>query len=827
MARRASVDKSANEQAQILLSVLRLEADYGFNNSAVTGGGLDMMWANLHRIAPAVREIAPMRGRRYSMLTIEERRSWVNAARNALSGDDSSSLEPASTRSAQIEPKRKPTKQLEDEITLDSPIDALRSIHYRSRESLKNLDIATIRDALWHFPLRHIDYTRRTPISHLAYGAEATVVADVHHSERARFGGRQRAARVRVKDETGIMSITWFNMPYMAERWNIGDRIVVSGKVDEYRGRPTMENPEYDDLVRKGKEVSNAPIHAGAIIPVYPSTEGANQRSVRSAIKQALDKGLPLIDDPVPEAVRNLNSLMPLRTAVEKLHYPRPLEQSHIAKRRLAFDEFLYNQIAALRRRAAWKKSTAAPDISPDFETVDAYLNSLEFDLTNDQSEALRTILDDVGSGEPMARLLQGEVGSGKTVIAIAAMLSVSGKSGGQAALMTPTEVLAEQHFLNALEQLRCQPLFGAIGPIYESGLVRNEAESRKLRVGLLVGSLKQSDKEAVQAMCASGEVDLVIGTHALLQERVDFKNLALAVVDEQQRFGTEQRAILTNRTPRPHLLAMSATPIPRTLHMTLYGELDLAILRELPHGRKDIETRWVRTAFEEADAFSEIRDQVAMGRQAFVVCPLIGPSDHVPGASAIVEFERLSRGELGDLKLGMLHGRMSLAEKQSVMNDFRSGRIDVLVATPVIEVGVDIPNATVMLIMTAEQFGLSQLHQIRGRVGRGEHPGLCVLVSDSDSEAAIERLQSLVDSADGFGLAAKDLSMRGPGRNLEQAQSGWGGWRFAHFDDLKLLRQARSVAEQLLREDPNLQHHPLLRQEVIRSVGRAPSAFA
>ncbi len=820
MARRAAVEKSADEQIQILLNVLRLEAKYGFNNSAVTGGGLDMMWPSLHRIAPAVRELAPMRDGRYSTLTIAERRSWANAAQRVLSGYVASNIEPLSEP-----PPRNPSKTAR-EITLDSPIDSLRSIHYRSRESLKELGIATIRDALWHFPIRHVDYSRRTPISHLAYGMEATVAADIQYSERLRFGRRRRAARVRVKDETGFLTITWFNMPYMADRWSVGDRIVVSGKVGEYRARPTMENPEYDDLIRKGKEVSSPPIHAGAIVPVYPSTEGANQRSIRSAIKLTLDKGLRLIDDPVPAEVRNLNRLMPLDAAVKRMHYPNPVEQYQIAVRRLAFDEFLYNQVAALRRRAAWKSSTAAPKIALDLETVNAYLKSLEFDLTSDQSDALRSILDDIGSGEPMARLLQGEVGSGKTVVAIAAMLSVSGDATRwQAALIAPTEVLAEQHFLNALEQLRCQPLFGATGPVYESKLVRSE--DSRLRVALLIGSLKQSDKEMVQAMCASGEVDLIIGTHALLQERVDFHNLALAVVDEQQRFGTEQRAVLTNRTPRPHLLAMSATPIPRTLHMTLYGELDISVLKELPHGRKEIETRWAQTPADEAHAYHEIHRQVAQGRQAFIVCPLIDPSENIPGASAIVEFERLSGGDLHGLNLGLLHGRMSLSEKQSIMDDFRSGRTDVLVATPVIEVGVDIPNATVMLIKTAEQFGLSQLHQIRGRVGRGEHPGLCVLVSDSDSETARERIQSLVDSADGFGLAAKDLSMRGPGRNLERAQSGWSGWRFARFDDLKLLRQARSAAEQLLRDDPGLRHHPVLRREVIRSVGKAPAAFA
>ena len=332
-----------------------------------------------------------------------------------------------------------------------------------------------------------------------------------------------------------------------------------------------------------------------------------------------------------------------------------------------------------------------------------------------------------------------------------------------------------------------------------------------------------------MQVMCRDGEVDLIVGTHALLQDAVDFDRLALVVVDEQQRFGTEQRAMLTNRTPRPHMLAMSATPIPRTLHMTMYGEMELSTLRVMPRGRNPIATRWAQTPFDVAEGYAEIRNEVRQGRQAFVVCPLIDPSENVAGASAVVEFERLTKQEFPDLKVGLLHGRMSLSEKQSVMETFRSREIDVLVATPVIEVGVDIPNATVMMIMTADHFGMSQLHQIRGRVGRGEHPGTCILVSDAEGEIAQARLQALVESSDGFDLAQKDLELRGPGRNLAEVQSGWSGWRFARFDDLETLGKARGVAEGILEEDFELRkpEHRVLRREAIRTVGREVSRFS
>ena len=359
--------------------------------------------------------------------------------------------------------------------------------------------------------------------------------------------------------------------------------------------------------------------------------------------------------------------------------------------------------------------------------------------------------------------------------------------------------------------------------------MYRVEGRDRNLRIGLLTGSLPPREKRTVQAMCAEGELDLVVGTHALLQESVDFERLAVVIVDEQQRFGTEQRAVLTNRTPRPHMLAMSATPIPRTLHMTMYGELELSTLRTMPLGRIPIETRWAQTPMDTAEAYAKVRSEVRDGRQAFVVCPLIDPSDKVPGASALVEYERLRSEEFVDLRVGLLHGRMSLAEKQEVMDSFRQREIDVLVATPVIEVGVDIPNATVMMIMTADHFGLAQLHQIRGRVGRGRHQGTCILVSDTDSEVARARLQAVVENSDGFDLARKDLEIRGPGRNLAEVQSGWSGWRFARFDDLELLGRARSSAEQILAEDFDLRkpENRTLKREALRVIGGQVSRFA
>ena len=831
-------DPIAERETAMLVNVLKLEAKQGFDNSAVVDGGLDAMLRNLGRISGRVRNLPPMSGRRYAVLTPNERRAWATAAYRGLRvnrqqsdrgrGAEVRRKSRVNTKDqgAKVEPPKQGAKPA---IGLDAPVASLRFLHRSAREAFDALGLRTLRDVLWHFPLRMIDYTKHSNIDALAAGEEATIVGDVVSSELSRFGGRNGLARVRISDGTGVLGITWFNMPYMATRWQNGDRIVVSGKVGEYRGRPTMENPEYDDITRGGRSNERGFVHAGALVPVYPLSAGLNQRTVRNGVMQCLDKGLRFIEEPLSEDVLAEHRLMKLSDAIEAMHRPLSERQGWNAIRRLAFDEFLYNQIVAIRRRTRWRSSVAAVQLATDRELVDEFVASLGFELTADQHESLDTILSDIGSGYPMARLLQGEVGSGKTVVAIAAMLSASGANGMQSAMMAPTEVLAEQHFIGMLEQLGCQHALSVHGPVYESSLYRVEGRGRNLRVGLLTGSLTPREKRAMQGMCADGEVDLVVGTHALLSEGVDFEALAVVVVDEQQRFGTEQRAVLTSRSPRPHMLAMSATPIPRTLHMTMYGEMELSTLRMMPHGRKDIATRWAQSPFEVEEAYAAIRSEVSEGFQAFVVCPLIDPSENVSGASAVNEFGRLSRDVFPDLSVGLLHGRMNLGEKQKVMESFRSREIDVLVATPVIEVGVDIPNATVMMIMTAEHFGMSQLHQIRGRVGRGERKGMCFLVSDAETEVAQARLQAVVESLDGFELAQRDLEIRGPGRNLAEVQSGWSGWRFAKFDDFALLGKARSVAEQVLEDDFELREpeNLALRREALRMIGGAVSRFS
>ena len=817
------------EQMSLLNGILAREADRGYDNGTVIGG-LDRLWQSLTDIDEPVRKLRPMAGQRYANLLPRERRAWHSAVEkwtatrqtNRAKQDRSTANGTRNPTRANANSANSRAERLPKGSGIDTRIEDLAGLHHSSRTALENLGIKTVRDALQHYPLRHIDYSVRTPISQLMPGTDATVIGDVVESRR-NIHMRPHSATVRIRDDSGMLRVSWFNMPFMADRWKVGDRVVLSGQVGEFRGRATMSNPEYDDITMSGKEVGRKPIHAGALVPVYPLTEGVNQRAVRNGIFKVLELAIPSVRDALPEHIRLDHELLSAPDAIRSVHMPRDNHELARGIRRMAFDECLYNQIAALRRRAKWRKDAAGTGIKPNREAAEAYIDSLPFNLTNDQRTALNAILRDISDGEPMARLMQGEVGSGKTVVAIAAILAaVVGTSPNQAALMAPTEVLAEQHFINLIHGLGRTPLFGSRGPVYESDRISvgNSDARRPLRTGLLTGSLSERAKSAVQHEIRNGNVEIVVGTHALLQESVDFRRLALVVVDEQQRFGTEQRAILTRRVPRPHLIAMSATPIPRTLHMAMYGDMDVSELTTLPHGRNTIATHSVQTPMDEAAAFAHLRQEVRDGRQAFVVCPLIDPSESLNSASATTTFARLKADELAEFNVDLLHGRMTISEKQDAMERFRLGESQVLVSTTVIEVGVDVPNATVMMVMSADRFGMSQLHQLRGRVGRGEHPGTCYLLTDGQSEHANERIAALVNSSDGFALATKDLQMRGPGRNLASQQSGWTGWKFAKFTDLELIREARHAAEDILRQDPTLNSAKY--RDLRRSIARA-----
>jgi len=526
---------------------------------------------------------------------------------------------------------------------------------------------------------------------------------------------------------------------------------------------------------------------------------------------QALDDWIPQVHEFLPEELLRRMGLALLDKALLQAHFPDDLDMWEAARRRLAFDELLLLQLAVLMRRSRWQEEEGIP-LKPVSPTLRTFVEALPFQVTEAQKRVLSEAVSDLERGTPpMSRLLQGDVGSGKTVLALATLL-IAAAAGYQGAMMAPTEILAEQHFLTVSKLLEPFQEPAEDGVI----LARIDPEQKPITIGLLLGRMSKKEKEEVQRKAHEGEVDILIGTHALIQESVEMPRLALAVVDEQHRFGVIQRAVLRERgDARPHVLVMSATPIPRTLALTLYGDLDISVLDELPPGRQKITTRWVKPD-KRAPAYDFLRKQVQKGRQAFVVCPLIEESEVIEAKAATEEYRRLSQETFPDLRLGLIHGRMSPSEKDEAMSRFRDGEMDILVSTPVVEVGIDVPNATVMLIEAADRFGLAQLHQFRGRVGRGEHASYCLLLAEDPTPEARERLRILEETQDGFKLAEEDLRLRGPGDFFGTRQSGLPTLKVAGLGDRDLFLQARQEAESLLKKDPSLsasEHQPLSKE--------------
>ncbi|MDI7276188.1 MAG: ATP-dependent DNA helicase RecG, partial [Anaerolineae bacterium] len=568
--------------------------------------------------------------------------------------------------------------------------------------------------------------------------------------------------------------------------------------VEEYLGRLTFQSPTWEPLEREQ-------LHTARLVPVYPLTEGLSDRWLRRLIKMALDGYASQLGDPLPAALRSQESLFDLATALRAVHFPRDQAEVGQARRRLCFDEFLLVQLGMLRKRHAWRSRSgraAAPN-----PAVDRFFAALPFLPTAAQERAWRQISADLAATTPMSRLLQGDVGSGKTVVAVAAMLQVAA-NGLQAALMAPTEILAGQHF---------DTVCRLIG---ELTLPRDGRADEPVRVALLTGSLRTREKAEVREAIASGELDIVVGTHALIQEGVQFNRLGLVIVDEQHRFGVQQRTSLRQKGDSdlvPHLLVMTATPIPRTLALTIYGDLDVSVIDEMPPHRQRVITHLIAPR-ERERAYQFVRSQVEKGHQAFVICPLIEETDKLEAKAATEEYERLQEEIFPDLRLALLHGRMRADEKDAVMGAFRNGEFDVLVSTAVVEVGIDVPNATVMLIEGANRFGLAQLHQFRGRVGRGDAQSYCLLISDSAAPEAMDRLGIVARTHDGFALAEEDLHLRGPGEFFGTRQSGLPDLKVATLSDGRILEDARRVARALFESDPDLAHpaHAALRERVL-----------
>jgi len=791
-----------------LRKVLELERAKGFADTAVIGG-LDSF---LRRLVKGNRSTAgahlraalgalPARG--YAGLTPSERRRWVEGLLAApANGPKAAPRRPAAPSPARARLSAPASASAVGGVTLDSSIEVLKGASRTTAARLARLGVRTIRDLLYHFPHRYSDFAHIRPISQLVVGEEQTVLATVWSAAETTMGRRLKGTEAMVGDETGTLRVIWWGQRYIARQLRSGMRLALSGRVTVFRGVRQMENPEYEALT------SDDLIHTARLVPVYPLTEGLYPRVVRRLAKQALDAFADRVPDATPASIQERLKLWPLPRALQQMHYPDSLDAAEAARRSLALRELLVIQVGVLKRRQAWQAAGRAHRLSLPSKALEGFVASLPFTLTDAQRRSMAEIAADIAREVPMSRLLQGDVGSGKTVVATAALLAAAA-SGCQGAIMAPTEILAEQHHrtISALFSDGGEPLW--------SGVFQPSYLGRPLRVALLTGSLAAKDKAAAQEAIGRGEVDIAVGTHALIQEEVSFPRLGLVVVDEQHRFGVVQRAALRAKGGCPHLLVMTATPIPRTLALTVYGDLDISLIGEMPPGRKRVKT--IRALPHERDeAYSFLREQVQQGRQAYIICPLVEESEAIAAKAAVQEYEHLAGEVFPDLRLGLVHGRLPAAEREVQMRAFRDGRLDILVSTAVVEVGIDVANATVMMVEGADRFGLSQLHQFRGRVGRGEHQSYCILLSENPSEEAQERLRLMESIYDGFRLAEEDLRLRGPGEYFGTRQSGLPDLKVARLSDVDLLEHARAEAARLLETDPALarpEHAPLARQ--------------
>lgn len=811
----------ASSEAGRIRRVFELERERGCSNQAVIGG-LDRMFIQMREdglvAAGSVldRRLKELPRAGYRSLDEEGRKAWIDGTIRALGS--APAIAPTTQRLTAAPARRAPARRrsaspsVRDEddapapsvgrkLRPDSPVTHLPGVGKAAAERFERLGVTNAGEAVWLFPRRFNDFTDLRKINELRQASTPqTVVGTVFTVGEVRFGRRVRGAQAVITDGTGMLKAMWWNMPYVARGMSEGQKVVLSGRVREYRGRIQMENPEFEP-------VDEDTFEGGRLQPVYPATAGLGQRTIRRAVKAAVEQLADEVSDPVPGWLRDREGLTPVGQVIREYHYPPDPGGVERSRQRLAVGEFLAVQAAVLMRRAEWQQGNDAQEISLGAER-EGFLRSLPFGLTRAQERCLTEIENDLEGPHPMLRLLQGDVGSGKTVVAFASMLAAV-NSGYQAALMAPTEILAEQHYRSLSKLLGGEELSAL------SGVFAPEWLGRPLRVLLLTGSLTASQKAQVRGDAAHGGADIIIGTHALLEDDVAMPRLALAVIDEQHRFGVMQRAKLRQKGLNPHLLVMTATPIPRTLALTVYGDLEVSTIDEMPPGRVPIKTRWYQP-HERDDAYRFLRKRLDEGEQAYVICPLVEESETLDVRSAEEEFEHLSTGPLAGYRLELLHGRMNGKTKDEIMGRFGRDEAQVLVSTSVIEVGIDVPNATVIVIEGAERFGLSQLHQFRGRVGRSDKQSYCVLFSSEEDPGpeARERLEAMCDTTDGFELAEVDLRMRGEGETWGRLQSGANTMlRVARLTDRELLLRARGMAADVLKRDPMLQkpeHWPL-----------------
>jgi len=652
---------------------------------------------------------------------------------------------------------------------------------------LKSLGIQTVEDLLLYYPRGYTDSSEFTRIIDMKLDEMNTVLGTLTTLFSTRTRGGKSIQRATFRDETGSINVMWFNQPFLTRMLPRNKEIILTGKLKMSAGKLVFQAPTYE-MVNKSQET----VHSGRIVPVYHETEGLSSKWLREKIKPLVDEWANHFEEYMPEEILRAEKLIDLPTAIKNIHFPENDEMLKKARERLSFDELFLLQLKVLQKKKTWQKvnEEEIKRMKIESEEIKRFVEKLPFELTEAQKKVINEILSDLNQPFPMHRLLQGDVGSGKTIVAIIAALNAI-QNGFQVVIMAPTEILAKQHYYSFTKFFK----------------------DHSLNIKFISGSTSKPEKEETIKQMKTGTCDIVVGTHALIQDSIGFKNLGLAIIDEQHRFGVKQRATLKEIGKSPHLLSLSATPIPRTLAITIYGDQDLSILDEMPKGRQRIITRVVPEE-KRMDAYRWIDDQILKGRQAFIICPLIDESDVLEVKSVINEYDYLSNHIFKRDTVGLLHGRMSQDEKDQIMADFKDNKINILVSTSVIEVGIDVPNATIMIIEGAERFGLSQLHQFRGRVGRGEHQSYCFLFTNKLSLEGAKRMQAMEQHHSGFKLAEIDLELRGPGEIYGVKQSGIPDLKMATLTDSELIARARHQAVGLLKKDLDLNQHKKLSEK-------------
>lgn len=676
-------------------------------------------------------------------------------------------------------------------MDLSTPLSELPGIGPRVTYRLKKMGLATVYDLVFHFPFRYEDFSKNSTISEAKIGEKVTLKGEVWSIKNIYTRSRKVLTQAIFNDGTTPIELVWFNQRWLLAQIKTGDKLQISGKITKYKNKFSIIAPVWERLTQEDAKQQQSPLtlttlHTGRLVPVYPETLGLSSKWLRNKVSQLLPEAMPLIEDPLPET---LKSMVPLSTALHQIHLPDSWESLQKARERLAFDELFFMQLATQKVRREWKQKPLVKPLKPFKKAVEQFINFLPFQLTNAQQRVTKEVIADLTSATAMNRLIQGEVGSGKTVVAAIASYLVF-LNGLRVTLMAPTEILAFQH---------CETLSKLLLP-------------HGVQVGIYTGSRKYTKSR--------GNPHIVVGTHALLSEKLETDNIGLVVIDEQQRFGVEQRSFLRDKAKLPHFLTMTATPIPRTVALTIYGDLDISIIDELPKNRQKIKT-FVVPGRKRKDAEAFIAKKVSAGDQVYIITPLIELSETLTSAKAATkEFERLQKEAFSTLRLGLLHGRMKSQEKDKVMKKFRDHEIDILVSTSVVEVGVDVPNATIMVVESAERFGLAQLHQLRGRVGRGNKESFCLLFPEDQNSQVLSRLKFLEQIDQGLRLAEIDLKIRGAGEIYGARQSGRPEFKVASLSDLPLIDKARQAALQILQDDLSLDKYPALKAKLRSQTG-------